>query len=579
MHVVPMHKIRSPILVLLGHVDHGKTSLVDKVRGTAIAKGEPGAITQYISASYVPLDVIKRTCGHMLRQMKIELDIPGLLWIDCPGHEAFTTLRKRGGAIADLAILVVDINEGFKPQTDESLNYLKQFKTPFVVAATKIDRMLGWLPQKDRCFVDSFSGQTSRAQDELEEKIYRLIGQIKQRGFEAERFDRVSDFSKQVAVVPVSSTSGEGVPDLLVVLSGIAQKYLKGRLEITTEEGKGAVLEVKEFRGLGMTIDVVLYDGEIRRGDWIVIGSSKEPIVTKVKALLQPEPLKELRVEKNFNQIESVTAAAGIKLAAPGLERVIAGSPFRAVRAENEIEKAKAEISKEIEEVEIETDREGLVLKADTLGGLEALIKILRDQGISIRKAKVGELTKSDIMEIRTLEEPVIFCFNVKIPEDVQKIAKDNNVTVFSSNVIYTIIEEYQAWVRDRKKRQEESVLEKAARPGRVRVLPGYVFRQSRPAVFGVEVQKGIIKPGVRLTLKKKIVGEVKEMQMRGENVKEAKSGDKVAISVPEVTIGRDVKENDTLDVFLSYEDLDTLKSIRHKLSAEEKELLEEYGQ
>ncbi len=575
-----MHKIRSPILVLLGHVDHGKTSLVDKVRGTAIAKGEPGAITQYISASYVPLEVIRSICGHLLEQMSIELDLPGLLWIDCPGHEAFTTLRKRGGAIADLAILVVDVNEGFKPQTDESLNYLKQFKTPFVVAATKIDRMLGWIPNQDKCFLDSFPQQTPRTQDELEEKIYRLISQLTERGFPAERFDRVSDFAKQVAVVPVSSITGEGIPDLLMIVGGIAQKYLKSRLEITTEEGKGTVLEVKEFKGLGMTIDVVLYDGEIRKGDYLVIGGShsKEAVVSRVKALLQPAPLKELRVEKNFLSLESVTAAAGIKIAAPGLENVIAGSPLRSVRNENEIERARHEIAKEIEEVEIETDREGIVLKADTLGGLEALIKILREMGISIRKAKVGDLSKSDIMEIRTLKEPVIFCFNVKIPSDVQELAKDNNVTIFSSNVIYTIIEDYQKWVQDRKKREEEAVLHKAARPGRVRVLPGYVFRQSRPAVFGVEVLKGLIKPGTRLRKDKEIVGEIKEMQMRGENIKEAKSGDKVAISMPDVTIGKEVKENDELDVFLSYEDLDTLQKIRHKLSNEEKELLEEYG-
>jgi translation initiation factor 5B len=575
-----MQKIRSPILVLLGHVDHGKTSLIDRVRGTTIAKGEPGAITQYISASYVPVDVIKGLCGHLLEQMSIELDLPGLLWIDCPGHEAFTTLRKRGGAIADLAILVVDVNEGFKPQTDESLNYLKQFRTPFVVAATKIDRMLGWIPHSNKCFLESFPEQTPRTQDELEDKVYRLISQLTERGFPAERFDRVSDFSKQVAVVPVSSATGEGIPDLLMTVGGIAHKYLKGRLGITTEEGRGTVLEVKELKGLGMTIDVVLYDGEIRKGDYLVIGGShsKEPVVTRVKALLQPAPLKELRMEKNFQQLDCVTAAAGIKIAAPELEKVIAGSPLRAVRSESEVEKARQEITKEIEEVEMETDREGVVLKADTLGGLEALIKILKDIGISIRKAKVGDLAKSDIMEIRSLKEPVVFCFNVRVSEEVGKLAKDNSVAVFSSNVIYTIIEEYQTWERDRKKREEEAILNRAARPARVRALPGYVFRQSRPAVFGVEVLKGILKPGIRLKNKKEIVGEVKEMQMSGDNVKEAKSGDKVAVSMPDVTVGKEVKEGDELEVFLSYEDLDTLRSIRHKLSDEEKELLDGYS-
>ena len=304
-------KTRSPIIATVGHVDHGKTTLLDAVRGTAVVKAEAGAITQHISSSYIPIEIFKKICGKLLDSLKIEIEMPGLLFIDTPGHEAFTTLRKRGGAIADLAILVIDINEGFRPQTDESLDFLKQFRTPFVVAATKIDKIPGWIPRSGACFLESFKEQGQRAQDELERKIYMTAGQLGERGFQAERFDRVKDFAKQVSIVPLSGITGEGIPDLLVVLAGIAQRYLKGRLEVTPGEGKGAVLEVKEFRGMGTTIDVILYDGEIKRGDYLIIGGSTsgDVITTRVKALLQPEPLKDIRIAVSYTHLTLPTKA------------------------------------------------------------------------------------------------------------------------------------------------------------------------------------------------------------------------------------------------------------------------------
>jgi translation initiation factor 5B len=573
--VIGMKKIRSPILVALGHVDHGKTSLLDKIRGTAVAKTEPGLITQYISASYIPIQVVRETCGHILEKMGTRLEIPGLLWIDSPGHEAFTTLRKRGGAIADLAILVIDINEGFKPQTEESINYLKQFRTPFVVAATKIDRILGWNASKEACFEDAYANQPDRAREELENKTYHIIGQLGERGFPSERFDRVRDFTRQISIIPVSNVTGEGIPDLLVMLGGIAQRYLKDRLEVSPGEGKGTVLEVKEYRGLGTTVDVILYDGEISTGDNLVIGGD-EIITTKVRALLTPKPLQELRVEKDFTTIPSVQAAAGIKISAPGLEKVIAGSPLRAVTSESDVETAREEVMSEISEVEIETDQEGFILKADTLGSLEALIKTLREAGLSIRKARVGTVNKGDIAEVKTLEEPIVFAFGVRISPEIRKLAKDNRVKIFSSDIIYRLIEDYDKWDRERKTRQEDELLESVTRPGRVRILPGYLFRQSKPAVFGVEVVKGIIRPGVKLSRKGEPLGEVREIQSRGENVKQAEAGERVALSMMGVVFGKDVNEGDELDTLISKHDLETLEKLKKKLRGDELELMEE---
>lgn len=569
-----MDKIRSPIVSVLGHVDHGKTTLLDKIRGTVIAKSEPGQITQSIGTTMVPIEIIKKMCGVLMSRMHIELEVPGLLFIDTPGHEAFTTLRKRGGLISDIAILVIDINEGFRPQTDESLNFLKQFKTPFVVAASKIDKIVGWIRMDNMCFSDTIKEQSDRTQEILDTKIYNIISQLSIRGFYSERYDRVKDFTKQIPIVPISSITGEGIQDLLVVLAGVTQKYLKGKLRLTLGEGKGTVLEVKEFKGLGVTIDVILYDGEIRMGDYLVVGG-KEILKTKIRALLEPAPLKELRIEKRFQKVDLVSAAAGIKIAAPGLENVIAGMPLRAVRSERDVDRVIEEVKREIEEVEIETEREGIILRADTLGSLEALIKTLK--GIMpIRKAKVGTVTKTDIMEVRNLRYPIIFAFGVNISDNIKTLAKDNGVKIFSSNVIYKLLESYKKWEEEKKKETEERLLKTVTRPGKIKILQGCVFRQSKPAIFGVEVLKGTIKPGYKLMKNGKMIGEIKEIQLRGEGKNKAKIGDKVAISVPGLVMGKHVNEGDVLENKITEMDKKILKKLRNKLREDELELLDD---
>ncbi len=569
-----MKAIRSPIISVLGHVDHGKTSLLDSIRGTAIAKSEPGAITQHISASYVPSSVIRNISKKLLEKFKIEIAIPGLLFIDSPGHEAFTTLRKRGGAIADLAVLVVDIFEGFMPQTDESLNILRQFRTPFIVAVTKIDKVAGWTASYSASFLESFEMQSSATQDRLEGMLYTLIGQLSERGFEGDRYDRITDFTKKVAFIPVSGHTKEGIPDLLMMLAGISQRYLHDRLETKDACGKGTILEVKEYKGLGMTVDVIIYDGAIRRGDYLIIGG-KQPIISKIKALLEPNPLKDMRAEKEFNQIEYASAAAGVKISGPGLEHAVAGMPVRTVSNKKGMEKALKEVEAEVGEVEIETGKDGVILKADTLGSLEALIKTLQPL-LSIRRAEVGRIGRHDIVEASRLPKPVIFSFCIKCDEETRKLASDNRVHIFGGDVIYRLVEEYSEWEAKQKKLKESELLKNIIRPAKLKVLAGYVFRQSKPAIFGVEVMAGILRPGCMLSKGRGVVGKLKEMQQSGENIQEAKAGMKIAVSVSDAVFGRDVQENDTLYVHLSPEDLSRIEKIRSILTEDEKKLIAE---
>jgi len=561
------------------NIDHGKTTLLDCIRGTTVTRLEPGMITQYVGASYVPIETIQKICGDLLQKLKIEIIVPGLLFIDTPGHAAFITLRRRGGAVSDLAILVVDITEGFQEQTDESLKVLKEFKTPFVVAATKIDKIQGWFPLKNTCFTESFSKQNEIVKDELEKRIYTIVAQLSERGFNSERFDRVEDFRKQVAVVPCSGITGEGIPELLVVLAGLAQHFLKDRLEIS-DVAKGVVLEVKETVGFGTTIDVIVYDGKVRKGDFLVIGG-KKPIASKIRALLRPKPLQELRVEKQFESVEEVNAAAGIKIAAPNLEEVVAGSPIRFVSSEDEIEKAKAEVQKEVEEVEFLKQIDGIIVKADTLGSLEAMVKILSEENIPIRKAEVGHVTKQDVIEAQNVSDEfrkVILAFNVKILEEAKGIAKDLKIEIFQNNIIYRLIEDYKEWFEKKKEMKIKEKMEKLVWPGKIKILPGYVFRVSKPAIFGIEVLAGRIKPKVVLLNKEgKEIGEIKEIQREMQTIPEAKAGDKVAISMEEPTVGRQIKEGEILYVKVPEEDLkEILTEFKNELTESELKVIEE---
>ncbi len=571
--------IRQPIVSVLGHVDHGKTSLLDAIRGTVVAAGESGGITQHIGASVVPLDVIKKLAGSLLENFKIKVSIPGLLFIDTPGHEAFTTLRKRGGSVADLAILVVDITEGFQQQTDESIILLKQFKVPFVVAATKIDKIPGWFPHQKKSFMESLEKQRDDVKEDLENKLYKLVAQISDRGFDSERLDRITDFAKQIAIVPCSGKTSEGVAEVLLMLAGLSQQFLKDKLEIS-KVARGSVLEVKHLRGLGTTIDVILYDGKMKRGDHLIIGGNKI-IVTKVKALLVPRPLQELRVEKQFNDIGEISAAAGIKISAIGLDEVMAGSPLVAVKSESEIERAKKLVTKEIEQVQFTKSENGVAIKADTLGGLEAMIKILEGEQIPIRNAEVGNATRQDVLEAQNVQDELqraVIVFNQKIPEDVSALAKDLRIQIFSGNVIYRIVEEYKNWISHKVERELQEKLGRVTRPCKLKILKGTVFRVSKPAVFGVEV-KGILKTGIRVMREDgKIVGKIKEIQKEGQKIDAAKSGEKVAVSMDEPTVGRQIEEGDVLFAVLSDENKKVLKEeVYDELTEDEKELLKTY--
>lgn len=577
--------IRQPIVCVLGHVDTGKTLLLDKIRKSSVQAREIGGMTQHIGASFFPLDTLLEVCGPLLVSLKGKIQIPGLLVIDTPGHEAFANLRKRGGGAADIAVIVIDVLKGFEAQTHESLDILKTRKTPFLVAVNKIDRIAGWRSHPEKLFLNSYESQAPSVREDLDNRLYTIMGSFSMLGFSPDRFDRIKDFTKTIALVPVSAKTGEGIPELLSVLIGLTQEYLKKQLQTTEGPAKGTVLEVKEEPGLGMTVNAIVYDGVLRKGDTIVVGGKEQPIVTKVRAILLPKPLDEIRDPRDkFSSVDLVAAASGIKIAAPDLETSLAGAPLYAVPSEEGSKQYVEMVSEEVERIKIATDVDGVVLKTDALGSLEAIAENLKNENIPIRLADVGDVSKRDVVEANVVKEHeplygAVLAFNVKLLPDAEKEAEDYGVKIFQHRVIYHLIDDFSSWLQSERDRTVLEEFDRLVKPGKIRIMPGYVFRKAKPAIVGVEILAGRIRPRVSLIKKNgDDIGEVVQVQDQGKSVSEAVINMQVAVSLEKPVVGRHINEKDILYVRVPEEHAkELLTKFQDRLTVEELESLNEY--
>ena len=578
-------RIRQPIVSVLGHVDSGKTSLLDKVRGTGVQGREAGGITQHIGASFLPVETIQKICGPLYEKLsKVEHQIPGILVIDTPGHEIFTNLRSRGGSAADIAILVVDANRGFQPQTNESLKILESRKVPFVVALNKTDMVSGWKNTETQFISQSIKEQNVEVQNFLDEKIYNVVTALSILGYQSEAFYRIDDYKKEIAIVPVSAKTGVGIPELFAVLVGLTQQYLKEKLNQEEKSNRGIILEVNDEVGLGPTANMILIDGQMRKEDSIIAAKRDSVIVTKPKALLLPKPLDEMRDPRDkFKPVEHIQAAAGVKIASPDLDGVLPGSTLYAVSDDAEIEHFKKIIEDEMQSVFISTETNGVILKCDAIGSLEAITEMLRRQQIPISKADIGPVTRRDILEAMATKENdrhlgVILAFNVKVLQDAETEADSNHIKVFTDKIIYSLIDTYTQWVDDDKADEENSVFKELTPISKFTFLKGFVFRNNNPAVFGIRVDVGQLRqkiPFMNKTGKK--IGIIHQLQHDGKTVSVAKTGQEVACSVQNVTIGRQIVEEDVFYTLPSSSDAKQLvKRFMHKLSSEETDVLNE---
>ncbi len=565
-----MTKIRQPIITVAGHVDHGKTSILDKIRETSVAEKEAGSITQKISFTELPKEIIKKRAGEILKKFHIPLEIPGFLFIDTPGHAAFINLRKRGGSLADLAILVIDINEGIKPQTAEVLQILKANKTPFIIALNKIDNISGWRASKSKLIYESLQEQAINVKQNFDEKIYTIIGALNSYKIEADLYTEINDFTKKIAIVPCSARTGEGISEILAVLCALSQKFLTTRIQIK-EQGKGVILEVKKEKSINY-LESILYDGKLSVKDEIVIASFGNPIVTKIRNIQKALPL-----TRGFKTTGDVEAAAGMRLQIMSKENILPGMPFQVIN--NNLKEIEKEFKQELSQ-EIKTDKEGIIVKADSLGSLEAVMFLLRQKQIKVMQAGIGDVSKKDVYVANSLpdEEKIILGFNVGVSEEVED-ADIEGIKMILNPIVYKIIEDYEEWKKEKLKEIEKGKLEGLTKVAKLKILP-FVFRNSNPAIFGVKVEAGTLVQGAELINSKgEKIARVKAIQEEKTTLKEAAKAKEIAISLPGVNFERQLKQGELLYSNLSEFQFRKFKENRELLSSDEKSVLGEIAE
>lgn len=490
--------LRSPICCILGHVDTGKTKLLDKIRQTNVQEGEAGGITQQIGATYFPVEAIKQKTAVINPDGKFEFKVPGLLVIDTPGHESFSNLRSRGSSLCNIAILVVDIMHGLEPQTLESMRMLRERKTPFVVALNKIDRLYGWKKIDNNGFQESLALQTKGVQNEFRNRLEQTKLAFAEQGFNAELFYENKSMAKFVSLIPTSAHTGEGIPDMLKLIVQLTQERMVGSLMYLSEV-QATVLEVKQIEGFGMTIDVILSNGILREGDRVLLCGTEGIIKTNIRALLTPERLRELRLKSQYVHNKEVKAALGVKIVAPGLEKAIAGSRLLVANDDDDEEDIEDELMNDLETLfsRVEKTGRGVSVQASTLGSLEALLDFLKDCKIPVANVGIGPVSKRDVMQCGIMLEKaadyaVMLCFDVKVEKDAASYAEENGIKIFTADIIYHLFDAFTKHMDELLEKKKEDSKMLAVFPCVLR--PVAVFNKTSPIVVGVDVIEGQLK-------------------------------------------------------------------------------------
>ena len=487
--------LRSPICCILGHVDTGKTKILDKIRQTNVQEGEAGGITQQIGATYFPLEALQAKTQVVNKDGSFEFKVPGLLVIDTPGHESFTNLRSRGSSLCNIAVLVVDIMHGLEPQTLESMRLLRDRKTPFIVALNKIDRLYGWKKIDNNGFQESMAMQNKGVQNEFRDRLEKTKVAFAEQGFNAELYSENKSMARNVSLVPTSAHTGEGIPDLLKLLVILTQERMTNKLMYLSEV-ECTVLEVKVIEGLGTTIDVVLSNGILREGDRIVLCGLNGAISTNVRALLTPAPLKELRIKSQYVHNQDVKASLGVKIAANDLEHAIAGSRLLVVGPEDDEEDLEEEVMSDIENLlgKVSKTGRGVSVQASTLGSLEALLEFLKVSKIPVANISIGPVYKRDIMSAgimleKSKEYAVMLCFDVKVDKEAQAYADEVGVKIFTADIIYHLFDDFTKHMAQLAEQKKEDSKLLAVFP--CVLTPVAVFNKKDPIVVGVDVTEG----------------------------------------------------------------------------------------
>ena len=498
-------RLRAPIVCVLGHVDAGKTKILDKLRHSNVQLGEAGGITQQIGATFIPIENIQSHISKIDERFHTKTRIPGILLIDTPGHASFTNLRSRGSSLCDIAVLILNIDKGIEKQSVESLDLLRMRKTPFIIALNQIDRTYNWRRFDWSGFEDSYRKQKDQQKRLFDEKVEQNKMQFIKNNINAELYYKNTNMKEYVNMVPTSAITGEGLPDLLGLLVYLTDNYLIRQITYK-EEVKCSILEVKVLETIGTTIDVVLVNGTIHVGDKIVIGGLLGPIKTVVKIILLPKPMKEMRVKCEYERFDEISGAIGVKIFCPDLENALAGSPLYVYKTEEEAEHYCNEISKDFNSIVqkyLNKKGKGIMVQASTLGSLEAILTFLNEQKVEVAVVGVGNLNKKDVIKLQIKhaedenvmkEDLVILCFDNKVLPEAQKVADENGIKIFVDDIIYHLFDKFIEF-------KNKSILERKKEKEKEAIFPCSLktvmfINKKDPLIIGVSVTEGVLKIG-----------------------------------------------------------------------------------
>ncbi|TYZ58991.1 hypothetical protein PybrP1_002143 [[Pythium] brassicae (nom. inval.)] len=586
---VSLDNLRSPICCIMGHVDTGKTKLLDNIRKTKVQDGEAGGITQQIGATFFPVEAIKQKTARLNETMKLEYKLPGLLVIDTPGHESFTNLRSRGSSLCDIAILVVDIMHGLEPQTLESLRLLRQKKAPFVVALNKIDRCYGWKTMPDLPIQEALKHQNEHVIREFEDRAAKIMVEFSEQGLNSQLYWRNKDLGRTVSLIPTSAISGEGVTDLLMMITRLTQERMAKSLAFV-DILQCTVLEVKVIEGLGTTVDTILVNGTLNEGDTIVVCTLDGPVVTSIRSILTPHPMKEIRIKGEYIHHQTMKAAMGVKLAAHGLEKAVAGTPIYVVGPDDDVEELKDSVMSDLTGIldSVKATKRGVLVQASTLGALEALLEFLRscDPPIPVSCVNLGPVHKKDVMRASVQLEhqkefATVLAFDVKVHSDATELAQELGVRVFTADIIYHLFDQFTAYMDNFREARREEFADVAVFPCVLKILPNCIFNKKDPIILGVDVEEGILKVGTPLVVPTAggvLVGKVGSIEREHKEVDRAKKGASVAVRIDNessITYGRQFDHKHKLVSRLTRASIDALKeNFRNDLQKEDWQLV-----
>ncbi len=508
---------RSPVVTILGHVDHGKTTLLDRIRNANVAAGEAGGITQATSAFRVPV-TIGDEGGRVLT------------FIDTPGHEAFTEMRSRGAKVTDIVVLVVAADDGVMPQTIESINHAKAAGVPIIVALNKIDK-----------------------EQATDSNIQRILGQLAENGLNP------SEWGGDTEIARVAALKGEGIQNLLEVLDIQAQL-----LELTADFGgraEGTVIEAQVEEGRGAVARLLVQQGRLKKGDHVVIGRAygrvRDIVNDRGERIDEAEP-------------STPVAISGIN------EVPDAGDKFYVVKNIREAEAASAERKQQERESSLATEKvtldnifaklkeQGrkelpLIVKADVQGSLETLkaqLPRIRSDEVAtvIKHAAVGGVNESDI-QLAEASNAIIIGFNVTSSGKARKMAEAKGVDVRFYDVIYDLTDDVT--------KAAEGLLEpelKLEILGHAEVRA--VFRISKVGMIaGCYVTDGSIRRNAQIRVTRDAIVVEKdrrlvELKRFKDEVKEVNSGQECGMRIDGYD---DIREGDILECYLT-------KEVRRKL-------------